>query len=139
MKLTNVLLRVAIVSGILFFAQTIHAQNVYGRSEMHYDQSSRLMTAVSSTEIDYAAQEYYQGFVNMKVTDAGGNVLLNAVYADQDRDGYVEHSEQFAAGADDSEYTVTGTHRGRMNIQDPALNYHYLDYFYFSYNLDMGS
>jgi len=75
----------------------------------------------------------------MKITDASGNVLANASYADQDRDGYVENTNQFAAGADGSEYTVTGTHRGRMSIQDPALNYRYVDYYYFSFMSDMGS
>ena len=76
----------------------------------------------------------------MKITDAGGNVLANASYADQDRDGYVENTNQFAAGDDGSEYTVTGTHRGRMSIQDPDLNYnyHFLDYYYWSYNIDMA-
>jgi len=59
--------------------------------------------------------------------------------ADTDRDGYVEYSNQFAAGPDYSEYTLTGTHRARMDIQDPALNYRYVDFYYFGYNLDMGS
>ena len=139
MKLTNILSCVAIISCLLFCAQTSHAQSLYGHTAVQYDQTSRMMTATSSTEIDYAAQDYYQGFVSISLTDGNGTTLASGTFADTDRDGFVEYSNQFAAGADGSEYTLAGTHRARMSIQDPALNYHYVDYYYFGYNLEMGS
>lgn len=138
MKLTKIFPAIAIAFFLFICAQTTHAQYLYGRTEVHYDPTSRMMTATSSTEIDFAAQEFYQGYVNIRLTDGAGNAMAIGTFADTDRDGFVQYSNQFAAGADYSEYTLTGTHRARMSIQDPALNYRYVDNYYFGYNLDMG-
>lgn len=59
--------------------------------------------------------------------------------ADTDRDGLVEYLNTFAAGADYTEYTLTGTHRARMDIQDPAMNNRYVDFYYFAWSADNGS
>ena len=138
MKLTKVFSLIAIIFCLFVCGEPTQAQTLYGRSDVHYDPSTRLMTARSSTQIDYAAQDYYQGHVYIRLTDASGTALAFGNYADNDRDGFVEYSNQFPAGPDYSEYTMTGTHRARMSIQDPALNLRYVDYYYFGYNLDMG-
>lgn len=122
-----------------FCASAGNAQALYGRTEVKYNETTRYMTATSSTEIDFSAMEFYQGYVNIKLTDGSGNTMATQTLADTDRDGFVEYSNTFAAGADYSEYLLKGTHRARMDIQDPALNYRYVDYYYFGYNLDRGS
>ena len=61
MKLTQVFSGIAIIFCLFVCAGTTHGQYLYGRTEVHYDPSTRLMTARSSTEVDYAAQEFYQG------------------------------------------------------------------------------
>ena len=139
MKRTHILSGVALFFFLLLCTQSTRAQNLYGRTEVNYNQTTRMMTATSSTEVDFAAQEFYQGYVNIRLTDGAGNTMAVQTLADTDRDGFVEYSNTFAAGADYSEYTMTGTHRARMSIQDPAMNYRYVDFYYFGYNLDMGS
>jgi hypothetical protein len=139
MKLTKIFSGIGIVVCLLFCASAAHAQTLYGRTEVKYNETTRFMTATSSTEIDFSAMEFYQGYVNIKLTDGSGNTMASQTLADTDRDGFVEYSNTFAAGADYSEYMLKGTHRARMDIQDPAQNNHYVDYYYFGYNLDMGS
>ena len=131
MKRTHILSGVALFFFLLLCTQSTRAQNFYGRTEVNYNQTTRMMTATSSTEVDFAAQEFYQGYVNIRLTDGAGNTMAVGTYADTDRDGFVEYSNQFAAGADYSEYTLTGTHRARMSIQDPAMNNRYVDFYYF--------
>ncbi|HBB88130.1 MAG TPA: hypothetical protein DC047_10980 [Blastocatellia bacterium] len=139
MKLTKIFSGTAAVVCLLFCASAGNAQTLYGRTEVKYNETTRYMTATSSTEIDFSAMEFYQGYVNIKLTDGGGSTMAVQTLADTDRDGFVEYSNTFAAGADYSEYMLKGTHRARMDIQDPALNYRYVDFYYFGYNLDMGS
>jgi hypothetical protein len=139
MKLTKIFSGTAAVVCLLFCASAGNAQTLYGRTEVKYNETTRYMTATSSTEIDFSAMEFYQGYVNIKLTDGGGSTMAVQTLADTDRDGFVEYSNTFAAGPDGSEYTLTGTHRARMSIQDPAWNNRYVDFYYFGYNLDRGS
>lgn len=137
MKLTFSVL--VMVACLFVCARTVDAQSLYGSTTVHYDENTRYMTATASTEVDFLAQEFYQGYVNIRLTDGDGNTMAVANVGDMDRDGFVEYSNQFAAGPDGSEYTLTSTHRARLTIQDPALNHRYVDNYYFGWNLDMGT
>lgn len=138
MKASNLVVIMVIGCCFALFSPEANAQYIYGRTTLSYSESANTVIATSSTEIDFAAQDYYQGIVQIRLTDSNGNTLALVTNTDTDRDGFVEYSSEFPAGAEGSEYTLTGSHRGRMNIQDPALNYRYVDYYYFSWYLDMG-
>ena len=138
MKTSNLLVILVMGCCFLVFSQKVKGQYIHGRTSVNYDQSTNTVTATSSTQIDYAAQDYYQGYVNIRLTDNSGNTLAVVTRTDTDRDGFVEYSTQFAGGAEGTEYTLKGTHRGRMSIQDPAFNLHYVDYYYFSWYSDVG-
>lgn len=76
MKLTFSVL--VMVACLFVCARTVDAQSLYGRTTVHYDENTRYMTATASTEVDFLAQEFYQGYVNIRLTDGDGNTMAVA-------------------------------------------------------------
>lgn len=64
MKTSTWLMLLTLVSCSYLLPQEVNAQYIYGRSTVRYDAATNMITTSSSTQIDFLAQEFYQGYVN---------------------------------------------------------------------------
>ena len=108
-------------------AQTQAQSVITGSTLISYDAFSNIVTAVSTTELDYAAQDWYSGRVSGSIKDASGNVLASGYASDIDRDGTVSVTMQ-TAGQDQMTYSAQGQYSALVDIQDPALGGYYIDH-----------
>jgi len=71
--------------------QQANAQSyVYGSSSINYNPSTNMVTGYATTELDFAAQDFYLGQVNGTLKDLiNGTVFSGAAASDNDRDGTV--------------------------------------------------
>jgi hypothetical protein len=133
MKTSKLFAAIAIAVGCLLFAQRANAQSyIYGSTSISYNASTNQVTGYTTTEIDYAAQDWYQGRVNGSLRDPVNGTVFSSVSAtDTDRDGTVSVTTQTTASSG-VQYRMIGTHSGRLSIQDYAMgtNY-YIDYWAF--------
>lgn len=117
-------------------SQSTNSTQIHGYTSASYDAATNLVTASATTELDYPTQEYYQAYTNATLTDDNGNVLSSANVVDTHRTGSATVEAQ-ATGVRSAEYTMTGRHRARMSIQDPALGNRYTDvYNYYDFRLN---
>ncbi|WP_246604691.1 hypothetical protein [Chloracidobacterium aggregatum] len=101
---------------------------VTGSTLISYDDATNLMTAVATTELDYAAQDWYTGDVFCAILDGAGNRLVSSNAYDTDGDGTVSVIVQMAGQAGMT-YSVEGRYKLWMDIQDPSGCY--VDYWNF--------
>ncbi len=101
---------------------------VTGSVLISYDAATNLMTAVATTELDYAAQDWYTGDVSCAILDGAGNRLVNSNAYDTDGDGTVSVIVQMVGQAGMT-YSVEGRYKLWMDIQDPSGCY--VDYWNF--------
>jgi hypothetical protein len=107
------------------------AQSVItGSTLISYDPFANMVTAVYTTELDFAAQDWYMGRVLGSLTDGNGNVFWSGNTNDTDRDGTVSAIVQ-RAGQDQMTYSATGRYTAIMDIQDPMSGFYYIDYWNF--------
>jgi hypothetical protein len=123
----------ALVCLLAFSGQARATANINGSTSISYDPWTNLVTGVTTTELDYASQDWYQARVNGSITDANGSLLAGTFANDVDRDGTVSVTMQGSA-VDQMEYTCTGTHIALADIQDYFQgHYYYVDNYNFGY------
>lgn len=108
--------------------QTQAQSVITGSTLISYNAFSNIVTAVSTTELDFAAQDWYSGRVSGSIRDASGNVLASGNASDIDRDGTVSVTMQ-TTGQDQMTYSAQGQYSALVDIQDPALGGYYIDRF----------
>ncbi len=101
---------------------------VTGSVLISYDPETNLVTGVATTELDYAAQDWYTGDVSCAILDGAGNRLVNSNAYDTDGDGTVSVIVQMVGQAGMT-YSVEGRYKLWMDIQDPGGCY--VDYWNF--------
>src|SRR6266550_7698407 len=76
-------------------AQNVSAQSlISGYASISYDYDTHVVTGVVTTELDYSAQDWYQGVVSGSLyTDENVNLFLGSA-KDTDRDGTVSLTMQ---------------------------------------------
>lgn len=114
-------------------AAQVQAESVItGSTLVSYDAFSNIVTAVSTTELDYAAQDWYTGRVTGHIRDAGGSLLANVYASDTDHDGTVSVTAQ-TTGQDQMIYSARGYYGAYVDIQDPSLGRggYYIDHYNF--------
>ena len=114
------------------------AQSVItGSTLISYNAYSNTVTSVSTTELDFAAQDYYTGRVFGALSDSNGNGTNASAY-DTDADGTVSVTLQMpgeydalTSSGDGRIYSARGTYGARVDIRDPAQGVRYMDYWNF--------
>jgi len=124
--------------GCLLFSQEAKAQNVWGYSSIHYDNSTHYVTATSTTELDYWVQEYYKARVNSVVKDETGANIVSGYATDNLQSGTISVTlQRFNTTAE--EFEVTGTHFGIAVLYDYSSGaVRYRDYFDFTSMADFA-
>jgi hypothetical protein len=126
MKIHSVYFSLAFVL-CLFIVPHTQAQNVWGYSSISYDDSTGYVTVSSTTELDYAVQEYYKARVISKLKDGNGTTLALAAATESFDDGYITVTYgTYNSSAE--EFEVVATHLGVATLRDASLN-KYWDYF----------
>ncbi len=101
---------------------------ITGATLISYDAYTNLVTAVATTELDYAAQDWYRGQVSCSLRDSHGNPLVSRSAYDTDGDGTVSVIVQ-TAGQDQMTYAAHGLYGARAEIEDFNLGGGwYIDY-----------
>jgi len=83
-----------------------------------YDPETGLVTGVATVELDYAAQDWYMGWVTCSLRDGNGNPLASQSAEDTDGDGTVSVIVQMV-GQEGLTYGACGEYRLRLGIYDP--------------------
>lgn len=106
---------------------------INGYTSISYNATTNLVTGVTTTELDYSAQEWYMGRVIGRMTDSNGNSLGLGALNDTDRDGTVSTALQ-AAGGGNVVYTCKGTHGALADVRDYSQgSWRWVDYHNFGY------
>lgn len=106
-------------------AQTNAQAVITGSTLVSYNAFANTVTSISTTELDFAAQDFYTGRVIGTLSDANGNGT-NASAGDTDGDGIASVTLQLP-GQDQMTYLARGTYGARVEIQDVAQGVRYLD------------
>lgn len=122
----------AVCACLMLGAQARAASVITGSTSISYNAATNTVTGVTTTELDYSAQDWYMGRVNGRVTDANGAMVAALNASDTDRDGVATATMQ-TTGVDQMTYTCTGFHLALADILDPALGPgYYIDYWDFT-------
>lgn len=121
-----------VLIGCVLFSQEAKAQNVWGYSSIHYDNTTHYVTATSTTDLDYEVQEYYKARVNCLVTDETGANVVSGYATDNLQSGTISITlQRFNTTAE--EFQVTGTHFGIAVLYDYSSGpVRYRDYYDFT-------
>lgn len=120
----------------LLFAPLVSAQSVIsGYASCSYDYDTHLVTGVVTTELDYSAQDWYQGMVSATLYTDENVTLASGSLKDLDRDGTVSKTMQ-ATDNSSLGYTAKGTNIAIADIQDYAIGTYYVDYWNYQEVLD---
>lgn len=120
----------------LLFAPLVSAQSVIsGYASCSYDYDTHLVTGVVTTELDYSAQDWYQGMVSATLYTDENVTLASGSLKDLDRDGTVSTTMQ-ATDNSSLGYTAKGTNIAIADIQDYAIGTYYVDYWNYQEVLD---
>jgi hypothetical protein len=99
----------------------VQAQSVItGSTQIGYDAFTNIVTAVSTTELDFATQDWYKGRVVGNIRDVYGNIVASGQANDTDRDGSVSITMQ-TTGQDQMTYSARGSYGAIPEIQDPDV------------------
>jgi len=119
--------------GCLLLSSQIHAQTVYGYSDIYYDASSNTVVSTSETDLDYSIQAYYTAKVSGTLRDQNYTPLASGTRMDTTQDGFVDVVLQVTAQPG-TQYTVVSIHTaiaGTYSVETGGW-YNYYDY----YNLE---
>jgi hypothetical protein len=92
---------------------------VTGSVLISYDPETNLVTGVATTELDYAAQDWYMGRVTCSLRDGNGNPLASQSAEDTDGDGTVSVIVQMVGQEGLTTYGARGEYSLRLDIYDP--------------------
>ncbi|QUV83013.1 hypothetical protein J8C01_13895 [Chloracidobacterium sp. D] len=92
---------------------------VTGSVLISYDPETNLVTGVATTELDYAAQDWYVGQVACSLRDGNGNPLASQSAEDTDGDGTVSVIVQMVGQEGLTTYGARGEYSLRLDIYDP--------------------
>jgi hypothetical protein len=109
---------------------------VTGSVLISYDPETNLVTGVATTELDYAAQDWYVGQVACSLRDGDGNPLVSQSAYDTDEDGVVSVIVQ-TVGQAGMAYSAEGSYKLRLVVQDTIGRY--LDYWDYPAGVSAGT
>ena len=109
---------------------------VTGSVLISYDPETNLVTGVATTELDYAAQDWYMGRVTCSLRDGNGNSLASQSAEDTDGDGTVSVIVQ-TVGQAGMAYSAEGSYKLRLVVQDTIGRY--LDYWDYPAGVSAGT
>ena len=102
------------------------AQSVItGSTLISYNAYSNTVTSVSTTDLDYAAQDYYSARVSSILYDSNNN-RTSGTATDTQSAGTASVTLQMP-GQDQMTYSAKGTYNARVDIQDYAQGVRYID------------
>jgi hypothetical protein len=109
----------------------VQSQSVItGSTQISYDAFTNIVTAISTTELDFAALDWYMGRVVCHVRDVHGNLLAVGQADDIGHSGSVSTTKQIT-GQDQMTYSAQGFYSARPDILDPDLGGQRIDYWNF--------
>jgi hypothetical protein len=130
-----ILLPLSSVIVCFLISVTATAQSyTYSSSSISYDLDTDIITAVSLSEPDYLADEYYDARIIATLTDSEGHAVAQAAATDNSGAGGISVTLNYPGVVyNNGEYKIRTFHGLRINYRDYAMG-QWIDYWNFGYN-----
>ena len=118
---------------VLITAHQVSAQtgsHIYGSTNITYNEQDNTLTLISSTELDYNAQDWYAPKVDTWVTDKAGNQVFYGMDRRVDGHGTATVTATINAVYGE-EYNITARHTAPYFVRDFNQGGQYIDYWGF--------